>query len=359
MGMRARVRRRLSLIGQWIIVASAVGAGYGAVSNGGVPWSVAQGAVAGILIAAILASVEGFVLDAPAGAPVRRWPLAGVLALRGSLYIAAILAGLKIAAVLVPALGGPRPADTGLARDVTFSIAVSLVANIANVVRRLVGPTLPALAVGRYRQAREEARAVLFLDLRGSTALAERLGNQRFLQFLDRVIFSATEQILEAGGEIYRYVGDEIIVTWPIRDDRIDGAALACKIAIDGAIAGQAQTWLRDFGAVPEFRGGLHAGTLVVSELGDIRREIVLLGDTMNTAARIVDLCRELKHAYLASDAAVSLTTVPDGLAAVSMGRVILRGKTEGIELFAITAPEHADQTRTPTYPQPMSQTRL
>src|SRR5262249_51717082 len=147
---------------------------------------------------------------------------------------------------------------------------------------------LLALITGRYHRPRAEDRIVLFMDLRGSTELAERLGDERFHRFLNQVFFDLTDPILEAGGEIYRYVGDEVIVTWAVGRGAKDAACLVCWFDIVAALARRRDAYLRDYAAEPRLRAAIHAGPLIVGEMGDVKREIVMLGDTMNTASRII-----------------------------------------------------------------------
>jgi adenylate cyclase len=333
--MHERTRQRWAMVARLTFLSAVLGAVYGYARSG--PFGFVEGAVNGLLIGSVLTTCETFFMDAPAGAQIRRLPVGVAFALKIALYTAVILPGLYAGTEIGAWLSGDPRADIALATSMLFSFAAAAIVNTVLIIRRLIGPTLTALLVGRYRHAREEERAVLFLDLRGSTSLAERLGNARFVEFLDRVIFAATEPIAAAGGTIYRYVGDEIIVTWPLARGRVDPRCLACPFAIDEAIARDRMAWEREYGAVPSFRAGLHAGPVVVSELGDIKREIVLLGDTMNTTARITDLCRDAGRPYLASAAALAAGELPPGLAAESLGHVALRGKVAGLELFALT----------------------
>ena len=330
--MRERTRQRWAMVVRLTLLSAALGGAYGLSRNGVA--GLAGGTINGLVIGGILSACEIFYIEAPVGAPLRRLPVGVAFALKIALYTAVILPGLHAGTWLSDWLGGDG--ERHVAAEVAFSFTVAAVVNTVLVVRRLIGPTLTALIVGRYRRARAEERALLFLDLRGSTALAERLGNERFAEFLDRVIFAATEPIMASGGTIYRYVGDEIIVTWPARRGRIDPRCLACPPAIEDAIAAERAAWERDFGAVPAFRAGLHAGPVVVSELGDVKREIVLLGDAMNTTSRIADFCRGAGRACIASAAVLGAARLPPDLRAESLGRVALRGKAAAIELYAI-----------------------
>ena len=109
-----------------------------------------------------------------------------------------------------------------------FSVALCIAGNLLFSVNDLLGPgVLFAFAAGRYHHPRREERMLLFIDMRSSTAIAERLGEARFLDFLNRFIFDVSIAIAEAGGEIHKYVGDEVIATWPLAPGRTKPAASA------------------------------------------------------------------------------------------------------------------------------------
>ena len=153
--------------------------------------------------------------------------------------------------------------------------------------------------------------------------------------------------MLEASGDIYRYVGDEIIVTWPAARGARDGSCVKCVFAIEDALAARRENYLADFGTEPRFRAALHAGPLIVGEMGDLKREIVMLGDTMNTTARIENVCRTMAKDVIASSAALRLFALPTGISAESLGAVPLRGKTSELELFALVRVETKRRSRT------------
>ena len=78
---------------------------------------------------------------------------------------------------------------------------------------------------------------------------------------------------------------------------------------------------------------------VVIGELGTIKMEIAFLGDTMNTAARLQQACRDTGQRVVASAALVNrLAALPPGIAKRSIGRLRLRGKENEIELYALTA---------------------
>jgi adenylate cyclase len=126
-------------------------------------------------------------------------------------------------------------------------------------------------------------------------------------------------------------------VTWRAERGTSHAACVGCVFAVEDALARRREHYLAEFGIEPRLRSALHAGPLIVGEMGDVKREIVMLGDTMNTAARIEGVCRTMQKDYIASAPALELALPPPGVRTQSLGPVSLRGKESGIELFALT----------------------
>ena len=123
--------------------------------------------------------------------------------------------------------------------------------------------------------------------MRASTAIAERLGELRFLDLLNRFVADVSLAVAEAGGEIHKYVGDEVIATWLVAPGKNEPACIrACFAALD-RLRAQAPAYQRDFGRPGDFRAAFHCGPVAVGELGTLKKEIALIGDAMNAAARI------------------------------------------------------------------------
>jgi adenylate cyclase len=195
---------------------------------------------------------------------------------------------------------------------------------------------LGSVVVGRFDVPREERRIVTFIDLVGSTGIAERLGSVRFHAFLSEVFTRLSEVVGEFGGEVHRYVGDTLIATWPLgstaKNARAILALFACRAALEGASA----DFRSRFGEAPEFRASLHCGPLVAAQIGTIKGEIALVGDAMNTAARMEQVARATGHRLLVSRALLMHAALPFDAVATRVGARRLRGKSERTELFAL-----------------------
>ena len=192
-----------------------------------------------------------------------------------------------------------------LLNDLPFIVAIAfgfsiLIGAIYELIRLVGGRVLVNIILGRYRRPIREQRVLLFLDLAGSTTLAEQMGELRVQDLLTRFFFDIDEAIVTHGGEVHAYVGDEVIVTWPVgakpRRSYVD-----CFFAIQDRIAALAGRYEREFGLVPEFRAGIHAGPVVISECGDSRRQVAYFGDTVNVAARLQAHCKEVGRRLLVS----------------------------------------------------------
>jgi adenylate cyclase len=334
-GLQAKTHRIVRLVAIVTAVSAVFGLALSFVNRG----DILAGTLAGILIALSISALE-IVLRGPAADAVRRWPVALPFLLRTAVYGAAFFIMVHLAAALTLGSWDPLVHPTRLLSNTTVlvSFGFAFAVNLAIMLARLLGPrVLVSLLTGRYHRPRQERRVLLFMDLLGSTQAAEALGDEQFHRYLNQVFWDVTDPVLEAGGEIYRYVGDEIIVTWPADGALRDAACIACVFEIEAALARRRARYRAEFGIEPRLRSALHAGPLIVGEMGDVKREIVMLGDTMNTAARIEGVCRAMHKDYVASAPALAICSLPAGVNAESLGPVPLRGKESGIELFALT----------------------
>lgn len=268
----------------------------------------------------------------------RRWPLLLEIALQ-SAVMAIVVA--VVAMGLQAAIYGDRTAATWLVeqfpRVVGFSFVMCVLISAALELTRLVGsPVLLNVILGRYRRPTREQRVLLFLDLADSTSLAESMGELRMHQLLTRFFFDIDGPIRRFGGEVHAYVGDEVIVTWPVAARQSERNYLDCFFAIQDSIAEKADSYRREFGLVPTFRAGLHAGPVVISECGDSRRQIAYFGDTVNVAARLQEYCKAAGRTLLASGDLLALVRPGDHLAIEALGPTRLRGRAAAVELFAV-----------------------
>jgi adenylate cyclase len=217
---------------------------------------------------------------------------------------------------------------------------VSVLFNFGFAITNLIGArSLLNFLTGRYYTPVEENRFVLFVDIAGSTGLAESLGGLAIHRLLDRTFRLLTLSVVDYRGEVLNYVGDEVIVTWPERDGATDCRPLRCFVAMRDELARAGSQLEREFGVVPRIRGSLHFGPVIIGEIGDVKRAIVFNGDVMNTAARLEELSRQVDGGFLASRAAMQRFNSAPPFIVRDLGRLPIRGRADGIDVVGIGAP--------------------
>ena len=269
---------------------------------------------------------------------LRRWPILAEIALRAvvmAIAVSLIAVGLQVVLYDRPPQGTWFSIDIPRIVAITFAFSV-LFGAIFELARLIGGRTLLNVILGRYRHPTREERVLMFLDLSGSTSLAEALGEVRMQELLTRFSFDIDGPIVAYGGEVHAYVGDEVIVTWPLTARISAGHCIDCFFAVADRIAEQADYYHRKFGSVPQFRAALHAGPVVISECGDSHRQIAYFGDTLNVTARLQELGKEVGRPLLVSADLLSRVRAGPHLSVEALGGAALRGRLAAVEVFAV-----------------------
>lgn len=190
------------------------------------------------------------------------------------------------------------------------------------------------IIVGKYLQPREENRIIMFIDLKNSTPIAEKLGHKEYFKFIRDVIYCLAAGIAECDGRIYQYVGDEIVAWWPSTPANAK-KAVQSLIEARKIINKNADVFRWGYDITPEYKVGIHTGNITVGQVGITKKDLVMSGDTINTAARIRSACSELNQKFLVSKEMIELLDMKEWQTE-SMGLIDLKGKNEGIELFGL-----------------------
>jgi adenylate cyclase len=221
-------------------------------------------------------------------------------------------------------------------RVIIYALVASFFINFVRQVNKLLGRNaLLTYLTGKYHQPVEEERIFMFLDLKSSTAIAEKLGDIAYHHFLNDFFHDVSPAIVASKGNIYQYVGDEVVVTWTKESGLKDANCINCYFRIAAAIHLRSGYYEERFGFVPTFKAGFHYGPVISGEIGDIKREIVYHGDTVNTTARIRTECTTLKKDLLLSGELLQRLSI-NHLSPESIGKIRLRGKEEEVELFSL-----------------------
>jgi adenylate cyclase len=140
---------------------------------------------------------------------------------------------------------------------------------------------------GKYYHPRQEERIFMFLDLKSSTTIAEKMNSKKFFELMKDIFNDITEPILNTHGEIYQYVGDEVVISWPVEKGLARNNCLLCFFSIHRALKERKEHYAGEYNLFPSFKAGLHIGEATVGEIGVIKKDIIYSGDVLNTTSRI------------------------------------------------------------------------
>jgi adenylate cyclase len=303
--------------------------------------SAIQGVVDAIVVPLLAGSYLIFVRDGWLREWFRRFSFVANLAISGTIVLGLFLVGRAAGQVLTT--GDPRRfvasfGDAHLVYALPFFIVLAFAVQFLLQMNRMIGASvLRYFVAGVYHRPRLEERIFLFLDLADSTALAERLGSARYFELLRRIVDSLTEPILEAQGEIYQYAGDEVVITWPLGTGVSEANCIRCFFLVRDVIAGDAARYERDFAVVPHFRAGLHGGSVTAGELGDLRQQVVFVGDILNTAARLEEYAKRAGLDLVVSGVLLERLALPPDVEARRCGELLLRGKEARVDAYSLS----------------------
>ena len=342
------LKRNFSLSLKITFLAAVFGIGISSWQNysahGFIGWrNVLNGFVDAFLIVGLLSTYKLIVSDVLLRRFFSRLSFARTLILNSLAYSFLILFGRALGRyimeyerfVLFPV--GSEIARVHFIQALVAALVFSILLNFLLQNSRLLGPRVLAnFITGRYHNPIQEERIVLFMDLKSSTTITEKLGNQTYVAFLSDAFADLTETIIEMEAEIYKYVGDEIILTWPIERGLRNSNCIRFPLLANAFFAAHSDKYQKQYGHTPQFRTGIHIGELVIGEVGVLKREIALIGDAMNTAARIAGYCRETNFDIIISEALKNCVGPPQGFSAQNLGAVSLRGKGGDVILYGI-----------------------
>jgi adenylate cyclase len=183
---------------------------------------------------------------------------------------------------------------------------------------------------------------ILFCDIRGFTALSERLDAAALTHLVNRFFTPMSAAILEHGGTVDKFIGDCVMAFWNAPLDDPEHARHACRAALDMAarmeplnreLAGEAEAANRPF--IPVRIGiGLNTGACCVGNLGSEQRfDYSVIGDPVNIASRFEGLTKTYGVEIVIGESTRGLA--PE-FAAVELDLVLVAGKSTPVRVYAL-----------------------
>ena len=182
----------------------------------------------------------------------------------------------------------------------------------------------------------EVVRIFMFLDIRSSTSIAEELGHLKYFELLNDFFNDIAQPIERNSGEIYQYVGDEVVVSWPFTEGVKNANCLNCFFDIEDTISRLSTKYIEKYKAVPGFKAGLHYGKVSTGVIGTVKKEIIYTGDVLNTTSRIEGQCNSYKVNILISRDLAEKIPDTGKFNSKKLGEINLRGKSSTMMLFTV-----------------------
>ena len=176
----------------------------------------------------------------------------------------------------------------------------------------------------------------MFLDMKSSTTIAEELGHQKYYDLLNEYYADINSAVLDTYGEIYQYVGDEIVVSWDLQTGLKAHHCLQCFFKIRSIFIRHAKKYEDRFGLVPRSKAGMHYGQVTTGEVGVIKKELLFTGDVLNTTSRIQESCNQFGVDLLLSEDLVNRLEIHGKYLARELGETTLRGRKAPVKLFTL-----------------------
>ena len=192
------------------------------------------------------------------------------------------------------------------------------------------------LLLGRYKKPKEEKRIFLFLDLKSSTTYAERLGHFKYSQLLQDCFYDLNGVLLDYDAEIYQYVGDEAVLTWPYKKGVYRNNCISVFFAFQDVLRKKEGLYLKKHGVIPQFKAGLHGGILMATEIGVIKKELAYHGDVINVSSHIQKECNKYNVPLLVSGKLLEDLDHQSPFIQKYIGCIKLKGKNKRVDLYTI-----------------------
>ncbi|NNG26769.1 MAG: adenylate/guanylate cyclase domain-containing protein [Ignavibacteriaceae bacterium] len=225
------------------------------------------------------------------------------------------------------------------ASQIVFFTLSIIFMNFILLVSRKFGPgNMLKLLLGKYNTPKDEEHIFMFMDLQGSTAIAEKLGHNKYSQLMQSCFHDLTDIIIKYKASIYQYVGDEVVLTWDMKRGLQNLNCIKAYFAFERKLKSREDFYVKSFDTKPFFKCGIDCGEVTVAEIGEIKREIAYHGDVLNTAARIEKKCTPLNKKMIISEyLEKQLPSDIEDFEKKLIGNIELKGKSEKVKIYSIT----------------------
>lgn len=178
---------------------------------------------------------------------------------------------------------------------------------------------------------------VLFSDIRQFSTIAEKLPPEKVLQMLNEYFKEMIEIIFQYKGTLDKFIGDGLMVGFgaPLQDDLQELHAVSAAIQMQKRLKVLCEKWIKEGRAQLSIGIGIHTGLAILGTVGSERRmEYTAIGDTVNIAARLEQLTKQLKKPIIISQSVYD--KVKDHFVFEELCMTKLTGRVGDIKIYAL-----------------------
>jgi adenylate cyclase len=180
---------------------------------------------------------------------------------------------------------------------------------------------------------------VLFSDLRGFTAISEKLQPEQVAEMLREYLTEMTEIVFKHGGTVDKYIGDCVMALYnvPFADPEHAIKAVRTGLAFQERVRAAAARWEAKFGVSIKNGVGINTGEAIVGALGSKQRlEYTAIGDTVNLASRLESITTDYGASIIISE--FTFEHVKGKVVTKELGAVTVKGKSVPVRIYAVLA---------------------
>jgi adenylate cyclase len=176
---------------------------------------------------------------------------------------------------------------------------------------------------------------VLFSDLRGFTAISERIGSHALVELLNEYFTAMTDMVLQHRGTLDKYIGDSIMAFYGAPIEQEDHPVRACYTALDMVkhLKNLQDGWSARNLPQLSMRIGIHTGEMIVGNIGSTTRfNYTVMGDAVNLASRLEGLNKAYGTEILIGESTAQLVEQSVLLREIDTVQVV--GKEQGVHIY-------------------------
>ncbi|MGB3590353.1 MAG: adenylate/guanylate cyclase domain-containing protein [Nonlabens sp.] len=219
---------------------------------------------------------------------------------------------------------------------IVYALLVNFAINFIRYLDLVVGRgNLLKMMKGVFYIPKEQHKIFMFLDLKGSTTIAEKLGHIKYSSFIQDC-FHDLAIVEDYDAQIYQYVGDEAVLVWDLQNGVKGANCIQAFFEFNNLMKRRKRYYQKKYKIQPEFKAGIHSGVVVATEVGLIKKELAYHGDTINITARLEEECNKQKQSLIVSKDVVDQLDSSSNYDCDYLGEVSLRGKRNVVEIYCV-----------------------